>query len=265
MKRNSVRDIQNIFENGNRIVSLSLYDACMARFADQAGSDILLVGDSLGMTVLGYETTVPVTLEDCLRHTAAVVRGSDKALVVGDLPFATYQPSFEMAMTNASKFLHEAGAQAVKLEGGVEMAPTVKALVRIGIPVMGHIGILPQNVNVDGYRVKGRTDAEEEGLIKDALALQEAGAFSIVLEGIQQDAAARITQALKIPTIGIGAGKGCSGQIQVAHDILGMMEDSTPKHARKYASLAEDIRSAFTSYNNDVREEQFPGEENSFK
>ena len=265
MKRNTVRDIQKIYEKGNKISCLSLYDACMARFADDSGSDVLLVGDSLGMTVLGYETTVPVTLEDCLRHTAAVVRGSAKALVVGDLPFATYQPSIEMAMKNAAKFLHEAGAQAVKLEGGVEMAPTVKALVRIGIPVMGHIGILPQNVNVEGYRVKGRTDEEEAGLLKDALALQEAGVFSLVLEGIQKDAAARITEALKIPTVGIGAGKGCSGQIQVAHDILGLMENATPKHARKYAMLAEQIRNAFKSYNNDVRDLQFPGEENSFK
>ena len=256
---------QSRYKNDERIVCLSLYDACMAAFADQAETDILLVGDSLGMTVLGYDTTVPVTLEDCLRHTAAVVRGSKKALVVGDLPFATYQPSIEMAMTNAARFLHEASAQAVKLEGGKDMAPTVQALVRIGIPVMGHIGILPQNVNVDGYRIKGRTSDEEQRLLEDALSLQDAGVFSIVLEGVQLDAAQRITDALDIPTVGIGAGLGCSGQIQVAHDILGLMEDSTPKHAKVYASLASQIREAFQSYSNDVRNGFFPGEENSFK
>ena len=265
MRRSTVRDIQSRYKKNNKITCLSLYDACMAAFADKADTDLLLVGDSLGMTVLGYDTTVPVTMDDCLRHAGAVVRGSSKALVVGDLPFASYQASVEMAMINAARFLHEAGVQAVKLEGGKEMAPTVQSLVRIGIPVMGHIGILPQNVNVDGYRIKGRTAEGEQKLLEDGLALQEAGAFSIVLEGVQQDAASRITEQLDIPTIGIGAGLGCSGQIQVAHDILGLMEDSTPKHARVYTSLATHIKEAFTAYNDDVRSSQFPGEENSFK
>ena len=265
MKRYTVRDIQSRYKKAEKISCLSLYDACMAGFADEAGTDLLLVGDSLGMTVLGYETTVPVTMEDCLRHAGAVVRGSSRALVVGDLPFASYQASIELAMTNAARFLHEAGVQAVKLEGGKEMAPTVSSLVRIGIPVMGHIGILPQSVNVDGYRVKGRTSEGEKSLLEDALALQQAGAFAIVLEGVQQDAAARITAAVEVPTIGIGAGLECSGQIQVAHDILGLMDSVTPKHARVYTSLAPQIKDAFIAYTQDVRQSEFPGTENSFK
>ena len=265
MKRSTVSDILSRFKKGEKLVSLSLYDAWMARLADEAGADILLVGDSLGMTVLGYETTVPVTMEDCLRHTGAVVRGSKNAIVVGDLPFLSYQTSIADAMRNAARFLQEAGATAVKLEGGVEMAATVKSLVQSGIPVMGHIGILPQCVNVDGYKVKGRTAEDEARLLDDALALQEAGAFAIVIEGVQRDVAQRISAALEIPTIGIGAGSGCSGQIQVAHDILGLIEGFVPKHAKVYRSLAGDIRSAFSEFTVDVKDGSFPGEENSFK
>jgi len=265
MRRSTVRDITSQYKEGNKLVSLSLYDAWMAKLADQIDVDILLVGDSLGMTVLGYDTTVPVTIEDCLRHTAAVVRGSKKALVVGDMPFATYQSSVEVALENAARFMQEAGAHAVKLEGGTFMASTVETLVRSGIPVMGHIGILPQSVNIKGYKVVGRNSSEEQQLIADAKALEEAGAFAVVLEGVQKDVAEKITQSVGIPTIGIGAGAGCSGQIQVAHDILGLSGDFIPKHAKVFADIASPIKKAFEDYSQEVRDSSFPAKENSFE
>ena len=265
MKRSTVRDIASRYKNGQKLVSLSLYDAWMARIADQLEVDILLVGDSLGMTVLGYETTVPVTIEDCLRHTAAVARGSKKALVVGDMPFATYQSSVEVALTNAARFMQEAGAHAVKLEGGTFMASTVKVLVRSGIPVMGHIGILPQSVNIKGYKVVGRTADEKAQLIEDAKSLEEAGAFAIVLEGVQSDLAKKVSDSIDIPTIGIGAGIGCSGQIQVAHDILGLSGDFIPKHAKVFADISSQIEGAFKNYSDDVKGGIFPAKENSFE
>lgn len=265
MKRSTVRDIASRYKSGQKLVSLSLYDAWMARIADQLDVDILLVGDSLGMTVLGYDTTVPVTIEDCLRHTGAVVRGSKKALVVGDMPFATYQSSVEVALKNAARFMQESGAHAVKLEGGTFMAPTVETLVRSGIPVMGHIGILPQCVNIKGYKVVGRDADEEAKLMEDAKSLEEAGAFAVVLEGMQKDTARKITEALNIPTIGIGAGEGCSGQIQVAHDILGLSGDFLPKHAKIFSDISSHIESAFKDYSDDVRGGSFPSIENSFE
>jgi 3-methyl-2-oxobutanoate hydroxymethyltransferase len=264
MKRTSVRSILKKYKDGQKIVSLSLYDAWMAKLADQVDTDILLVGDSLGMTVLGYDSTVPVTMEDSLRHTAAVVRGSERALVIGDLPFATYG-SFEQALKNSTRFLQEAGAGGVKLEGGVDVAPIIEKLVRTGIPVMGHIGILPQSFKVEGYKVKGRDQQSADKLQADAIALQEAGVFSIVLEGVAEATAKKISDSLDIPTIGIGAGLGCDGQIQVAHDILGLMEDFCPKHAKKYADLALVIKDAFASYVSETREGLFPGEGNIFK
>ena len=265
MKRSTVRDIASRYKNGQKLVSLSLYDAWMARIADQLDVDILLVGDSLGMTVLGYETTVPVTIEDCLRHTGAVVRGSKKALVVGDMPFATYQSSVEVALHNAARFMQEAGAHAVKLEGGTFMASTVATLVRSGIPVMGHIGILPQCVNIKGYKVVGRDSVEVAELIEDAKSLEEAGAFAVVLEGIQSDAAKKISESINIPTIGIGAGSGCSGQIQVAHDMLGLSGDFLPKHAKVFADVSSQIESAFREYSAEVKDGSFPSKENSFE
>ncbi|MCM8527478.1 MAG: 3-methyl-2-oxobutanoate hydroxymethyltransferase [Lentisphaeraceae bacterium] len=265
MKRSTVRDIASRYKNGQKLVSLSLYDAWMARIADQLDVDILLVGDSLGMTVLGFDTTVPVTIEDCLRHTGAVVRGSKKALVVGDMPFATYQSSVEVALNNAARFMQEAGAHAVKLEGGTFMASTVETLVRSGIPVMGHIGILPQSVNIKGYKVVGRDSLEESQLLEDAKALEEAGAFAVVLEGIQADAARRVSESINIPTIGIGAGVGCSGQIQVAHDLLGLSGDFVPKHAKVFADISSHIESAFKSYSDEVKDGTFPAKENSFE
>ncbi len=265
MRRSTVRDIASRYKEGKKLVSLSLYDAWMAKLADQIDVDILLVGDSLGMTVLGYDTTVPVTMEDCLRHTAAVVRGSQKALVVGDMPFASYQSSVEVALGNAARFMQEAGAHAVKLEGGTYMASTVETLVCSGIPVMGHIGILPQSVNIKGYKVVGRTQAEEEQLIEDARSLEEAGAFAVVLEGVQKDVAARITESVNIPTIGIGAGDACAGQIQVAHDLLGLSGGFTPRHARIFADMAAPIKAAFEEYSGEVRDGIFPAKENSFE
>jgi 3-methyl-2-oxobutanoate hydroxymethyltransferase len=265
MKRTTVRDILSRYRDGKKIVSLSLYDAWMAKLADEMGADILLVGDSLGMTVLGYDSTVPVTIEDCIRHTGAVVRGSSVALVVGDMPFGSYQGSFETALKNAARFLQEAGANAVKLEGAGPVVKTIEGFVRSGIPVMGHIGILPQNFHVDGYRVKGKTKAEAEALLQDALDLQEAGVFSIVIEGVTAKVAKEISENLSIPTIGIGAGLGCDGQIQVAHDILGLMEGFVPKHAKVYAQISHTIRQAFGQYVDEVRSGSFPGEENSFK
>jgi len=227
--------------------------------------NLLLVGDSLGMTVLGYKSTVPVTLEQSLHHTAAVVRGTRRALVVGDMPFMSYHVSPEQAMVNAARYLQEAGADAVKLEGGVVVAPTVRRLVQAGVPVLGHVGLLPQRVNVDGgYRVHGRTESEAAQIMEDALALEEAGAFAVVLEGVPAALAKKITAELKIPTIGIGAGVGCSGQVQVVHDILGLFEAFVPKHAKQYAKLAGEVRKAIGAYAADVKSGKFPGKAQSW-
>lgn len=264
MKRASVNDILKKYRDGKKIVSLSLYDAWMASLADQTDTDILLVGDSLGMVVMGHDSTIPVTMDDMLRHTASVVRGSSKALVVGDLPFATYG-NFEDALKNSARFMQETGAGAVKLEGGLEVAPMIECLVQNGVPVMGHIGILPQSFKVEGYKIKGRDEAAKERLVDDAKALEDAGAFSIVLEGVAEDTARLVTKAVNVPTIGIGAGAGCAGQIQVAHDILGLIEGFRPKHARQFVDLASSIKDAFSAYASEVSNGTFPGEENSFK
>ena len=264
MNRVSVKDILKKYKDGQKIVSLSLYDAWMASLADQTETDILLVGDSLGMVVMGYDSTVPVSMEDMLRHTASVVRGSSRALVVGDLPFATYG-NFDDALKNSARFLQETGAGAVKLEGGQEVAPIIKLLVQNGVPVMGHIGILPQSFKVDGYKIKGRDQAGIAKLREDAKALEDAGVFSIVLEGVTEETAKMITDEINIPTVGIGAGAGCSGQIQVAHDILGLIEGFRPKHAKQFTDLAQTIKAAFNAYASEVSEGSFPGQGNTFK
>lgn len=265
-KRMTVRELRRLREAGQRIVCLTAYDAFTARLADEAGVHLLLVGDSLGMTLLGYATTVPVTLEQSLHHTAAVVRGRRRALVIGDMPFMTYQVSPEEALRNAGRYLKEAGADGVKLEGGRTMAPTAARLVEAGIPVLGHIGILPQRVIAEGgYRIKGRGDQEAKALLEDALALQEAGAFAVVLEGMPAVLGGQITAALRIPTIGIGAGPGCSGQVQVVNDLLGLYDDFLPKHAKAYARFAEDMRRAFAAYCREVGDGSFPGPEQSFQ
>ena len=265
-KRFTVSDILKRYKDDEKISCVSVYDSTMAMLADRAGVDLLLVGDSLGMTMLGYDTTVPVSMEDMLRHSAAVVRGSEKAFVVGDLPFMSYHFSEADAMTNATRFVQEAGVSAVKLEGGEEVAPLIKKLTRGGVPVMGHIGLLPQGVLVaGGYKVRGRTEADADQLLRDALALQEAGAFAIVLECVQRDVTAKISAALDIPTIGIGAGIGCSGQIQVMHDILGLDPDFTPRHSKKYVDLASQVQGAFSAYVEDVKTAKFPADKNAYK
>lgn len=261
----AVRDLRQMATRGERIVALTAYDAMFARLADESGAHLILVGDSLGMTVLGYRNTVPVTLAQSLHHTAAVVRGVRRAVVVGDMPFLTYQISVEEALRNAGRYLQEAGADAVKIEGGERLAPTVARLVQAGIPVLGHIGLLPQSVLVEGkYRVHGRSADEAAALQRDALAIQEAGAFAVVLESLPMGLAEQVTKQLRIPTIGIGAGPGCSGQIQVIHDILGLFEDFVPRHTRRYAELASEARRALAAYRDDVAAGRFPSQEQSF-
>ena len=262
--RITISDIKAMKRRGEPIVMLTAYDYPSAQLVEQAGVSFILVGDTLGMVVLGYDTTLPVTMDEMIHHVKAVVRGTDRALVVADMPFMSYQAGPEEALRNAGRFLKETGAQAVKLEGGVRVAETVRRLVEAGIPVMGHIGLTPQSVHqVGGWKVQGKTRQAAERLMKDALAQQEAGAFSIVLELIPTPLARIITQRLRIPTIGIGAGAGCDGQVQVYHDLLGLFEDFVPKHARRYAHLGEAIREAVAAYAADVRERRFPAEEHS--
>jgi 3-methyl-2-oxobutanoate hydroxymethyltransferase len=264
-KKINVRDFAVLRENGEKIVALTAYDAPTGRLAEEAGVHIVLVGDSLGMTVLGYKNTIPVTVDESLHHCKAVMRGVNNAFVIGDMPFMSYHLSIETAMKNAARYLQEGMVDAVKLEGGASIAPTVNALVNAGVPVLGHIGLLPQKVlTAGGYKITGRTEDEVQRLIEDALALQEAGAFAIVLEGIPEGSARRITEALEISTIGIGAGKYCSGQIQVINDVLGLFSDFVPKHAKKYADLNIIIQKALKEYVSDVSSVSFPTKEHSF-
>ncbi len=239
--------------NGIKIPSLSLYDCPTAKIAIECGIDLLLVGDSLGMTVLGFENTIPVTVEDVLRHSAAVRRGAPDAFVVADMPFMSYQISIDKAMENAARFLRESGCDGVKIEGGKLMSQTISRLVSAGVPVMAHIGLLPQNILTGGgYRKVGKTSAEAEELIADAKAVEESGAFCVVLECVEESLAKKISAKLKIPSIGIGSGDDCDGQIQVAHDVLGLLTDFIPKHAKRYANIAEEIKKAFTQYSSDI-------------
>ncbi|MCE5191986.1 MAG: 3-methyl-2-oxobutanoate hydroxymethyltransferase [Actinomycetia bacterium] len=247
---------------GDPIVMVTAYDASSARLAEEAGVDSILVGDSLGMVVLGHDSTLPVTLDDMLRHTAAVVRGTSRALIVADMPFLTFQVSPEEAIRNAGRLLAEAGATAVKLEGGVSIARTVERMVAAGIPVMGHLGLTPQSVNVfGGFKVQGRQRASAIALVQDALALEAAGAFALVLELVPAELAAMVSEELSIPTIGIGAGDGCDGQVQVFHDLLGL-GTFKPKHAKRYADVGDAIRTAIGHYAAEVRSGAFPAEEN---
>ncbi len=264
-KKMTVRGLLRLREAGTRIVCLTAYDAVMARFAEEAGVDLVLVGDSLGMTQLGFSSTIPVTLEQSLMHTAAVARTVRRALVVGDMPFMTYHLTPEQTMSNAARYLQEAGADAVKIEGGRAFAPVVKRLVEAGVPVMGHIGLLPQRVKAEGgYFVTGKTPAAAARLLADALALQKAGAFAVVLECVKAEVAAAITAKLEIPTIGIGSGPGCSGEVQVLYDILGMSGEATPKHARVFGAAGAAVRRAFSAYRRAVVDGTFPGPEQSF-
>ncbi len=265
MPRLTIREVQAMKERGEKIPMLTAYDYPVARMVDEAGIPLILVGDSLGQVVLGYDSTIPVTMEDMLHHIKAVVRGSQRALVIGDLPFMSYQASAEDALRNSGRFLQEGGCQAVKLEGGTSVAPTVKRLVECGIPVMGHIGLTPQSVNqLGGYRVQGKTPAAAARLLEDALALEAAGVFCIVLECVPTPLAALITGRLAVPTIGIGAGAGCDGQVQVISDMLGLFTDFVPKHAKQYAVLADTIKSALATYAAEVRGGQFPSAKQSY-
>lgn len=264
-KKTTVSHFLKKKEKAEKIVAITAYDTPTARLAEECGVDLILIGDSMGNTMLGYKNTLPVTLEQSLHHSAAARRGAEFAFIVGDMPFMTYQISPEQAMTNAARYLQEAMADAVKLEGGANIAPTVERLVSAGVPVLGHIGLLPQNVLTSGgYKITGKTEDDAQRLIKDALAIQEAGAFAIVLEGMSASTASEVTKALKIPTIGIGAGPGCDGQVQVINDLLGLFSDFVPKHAKKYCDLSSEIKKALTAYSSDVRGGTFPGPEHSF-
>ena len=252
-------------KEGRKIVMLTAYDAPTAKLAEDCGVELILVGDSLGNAILGYQNTIPVTVEQMLHHCAAVRRGVVNSFVVGDMPFMSYQISPEQAMQNAARYMQEALVDGVKLEGGAHIAPTVERLVRAGVPVMGHIGLLPQNVKTSGgYHVRGRGEEEAGKLIDDAKALDKAGAFCIVLECIPAELAKRITESVSAPTIGIGAGPHCDGQVQVVNDMLGLFSDFQPKHSKRYADLTGEIRRAFTEYSQEVREGKFPGPEHSF-
>jgi 3-methyl-2-oxobutanoate hydroxymethyltransferase len=256
----TILDVQKLKQRGERFVMVTAYDYTAAQLADRAGVPIILVGDSLGMVMNGHTTTVPVTLDEIIYHTRAVVRGSKQALIVADLPFLTYTTP-EQALHNAGRLLQEAGAHAVKLEGGRGMAATVRRLVEAGIPVMGHVGYTPQSVHQLGTRVQGRGADTALRLVQDTLALQEAGVFAVVLELMPAPLARAITTRLRVPSIGIGAGPGCDGQVQLWHDLLGLYTDFAPRHARRYAHLAEQITAALQRYVADVRAGAFPGPE----
>lgn len=257
--RITINDIRELKEKGEIITMVTAYDYSTAKIVDQVGIPLILVGDSLGMVVLGYESTIPVTLDVMLHHTKAVVRGTERSLVVGDMPFMTYHTSTEDAMRNAARFIQEAGAQAVKLEGGVTVAEKVKRIVECGIPVMGHIGLTPQSIHqFGGHKAQGKTPEAAIKILEDARALEEAGAFAVVLETVPAQLASLITEKLSIPTIGIGAGPGCSGQVQVINDLLGSYTDFVPRHAKQYAKLADIISGALTDYYNEVRAGIFP-------
>jgi len=257
--RLTVVDLARMHADGERIAMITAYDFPTAQLVDEAGIPVVLVGDSLGQVLLGYDTTVRVTMEEMLHHTRAVVRGTRRALVVGDMPFLSYAGP-EDALANAGRFLRDAGAQAVKIEGGVRSARIIEVLVKAGIPVMGHIGLTPQAINALGkVRVQGKTREQARALLHDALAVQEAGAFAIVLELVPAQLAAAITARLRIPTIGIGAGPGCSGQVQVITDVLGL-GSFVPRHARPFADLRGTILAAVAAYRAEVEAGSFPGE-----
>jgi 3-methyl-2-oxobutanoate hydroxymethyltransferase len=263
--RITIQQLQEWKQRGTRFAMLTAYDYPTAKLLDEAGVPLLLVGDSLGVVVLGHETTIPVTMEDILRCTQAVVRGTSRTLIVADLPFMSYHVSAEQAVANAGRLLKEGGAQAVKLEGGLAVAATVRRIVEAGIPVMGHIGLTPQAVHqLGGYKVQGRSPEAAARLLEEAAALQAAGAFALVLECVPAPLSALITRRLKIPTIGIGAGPGCDGQVQVLHDLLGLFTDFVPRHARRYAELGEAIKEAARGYVADVEAGTFPTDKESF-
>ncbi|MCL0028621.1 3-methyl-2-oxobutanoate hydroxymethyltransferase [Dehalococcoidia bacterium] len=264
--RVAINDLLEMKRQGQKVPMLTAYDYTSAQLLEAAGIRLILVGDSLGQVVLGYDSTLPVAMEDMLHHIRAVVRGTQAAHVVGDMPFMSYQAEPSDAVRNAGRIIQEGGSQSVKLEGGKQMAATVARIVESGIPVMGHIGLTPQAINqLGGYKVQGKSIAAAVRLIEDARALEEAGAYAIVLEDVPARLASMITNLVAIPTIGIGAGTGCDGQVQVFHDFLGLYSDFAPKHARRFAELGEAIKGATTDYIACVRDGSFPTGEQSFK
>lgn len=262
--RITINQIKEMKQRGEKITMLTAYDYATAKLVDEAEIPLILVGDSLGMVVLGYESTIPVTMEEMLHHTKAVVRGTKKAMVIGDMPFMTYHVSVEDALYNAASFIQEGGAQAVKLEGGVTVAEKVKRIVECGIPVMGHIGLTPQSIHqFGGFKLQGKTPEAAARMLEDARALEEAGAFAIVLETVPAPLARLISAKISIPTIGIGAGPDCDGQVQVINDILGSFADFIPRHAKQYAKLTDIISQAVAQYHQEVKTGKFPTEKQS--
>jgi 3-methyl-2-oxobutanoate hydroxymethyltransferase len=264
-KSRTIIDIQRMKDKGEKIAVLTAYDFSLARLMDQAGIDMVLVGDSVGTVVSGYDTTLPVTMEEIIYHTRAVARALGSALLVSDLPFLSYQVDVRDARLNAGRLVKEGGAQAVKLEGGVNVAATIRAIVDMDVPVMGHIGLTPQSIHrMGGYRVQGKQESQARQLLADARAVQEAGAFALVLEGIPAELAREITAAVDIPTIGIGAGVHCDGQVLVVHDILGLCEKYSPRFVKRFADVSGTIRQGMEDYIREVKESVFPGPEHSF-
>ena len=264
-KKLTIRDITGMKGSAEKISMLTAYDVSFSRLLDSCGIEMILVGDSLGMVLLGYDSTVPVTMEEMLHHSRAVARGIKRAVLIGDMPFMSYQVAERDAIINVGRFFNVAGYYAVKLEGGLEVRNTVQAIVRAGIPVMGHIGLTPQTSSqLGGYRVQGRDRDSARKLIAAARSLEEAGAFSIVLECVPAPVAEAITRVVNIPTIGIGAGAQCDGQVLVTHDLLGMFEKFTPSFVKSYVNLAPEIRKAVSAYHEEVKAGSFPGDEHSF-
>lgn len=263
--KKTVKDILAMKQQDMKVTMLTAYDASMARLLDSSDIDILLVGDTLGMVVLGYDSTVPVTMDEMLHHARAVSRGTKQALVVGDMPFGSYQSGLTDAVDNGIRFMKEAGCDAVKLEGGEEMCDVVRAMVRAGVPVMGHIGLTPQTAGqLGGFKVQGRDMESAHKLIADARALVQAGVFSMVLECIPGELAALVTRAVEVPTIGIGAGSQCDGQVLVTNDLLGLFEKFTPSFVKKYIDLAPHIRQAIEAFRDEVEQGVFPAQEHTF-
>ena len=264
--KKTVSTLQQAKENGQKITMLTAYDYSTAKLMDEAGIDMILVGDSLGNVILGYEDTISVTMEDMIHHGAAVSRGVKETMVVVDMPFMSYQISVEEAVTNAGRLMKEGRANAVKLEGGKSVCPQIKAITQAGIPVVAHLGLTPQSINaLGGYKVQGKSEDAAKKLLEDALAVQEAGAFALVLECVPTKLASLITKKLTIPTIGIGAGNECDGQVLVYQDMLSMFSDYVPKFVKQFAQVGEIMKKAFSDYKEEVASGAFPAEKNSYK
>jgi 3-methyl-2-oxobutanoate hydroxymethyltransferase len=266
MSNFTIHDFLNKKRDGKKITMLTAYDYPFARIVDEAGIDVILVGDSLGMVVQGLENTLPVTMDEMIYHTKMVSRAVENAMVIGDMPFMSYQTGIEDAVRNAGRFLKEAGASAVKMEGGAEVADHIKAMTKSDIPVMAHIGLTPQSIHrMGGYKVQGKTEKAAQKLIEEASIVEDAGAFSLILEAIPMDLSRTITEKLSIPTIGIGGGPHCDGQVLVLHDVIGLFERFVPKFIKKYANLKDDALNAIRTYREEVEKGSFPSKDQSFK